>query len=194
MAFQARKLRSAPLIKVKLDGVEVMPRMEAIRAEAASARMVIDPNEGWTLSELALYVQDLKRLGVEMIEQPVLASEDSGLADFDSPIPICADESCHTLADLHKLVGKYHMINIKLDKTGGLTEALSLARAAQNTNLKIMIGCMIATSLAMAPAFLLGHFAEFVDLDGPLFLKKDRADGLKFESGFIYPPITRLWG
>ena len=194
MALQARKLRSEQLIKVKLDQFDVIPRMEAIRAEMPSARIIIDPNEGWTISELARYVQDLKRLDVEMIEQPVLASEDSGLVDFNSPIPICADESCHTVAQLNKLLGKYDMINIKLDKTGGLTEALSLIRAAQNINLKIMIGCMIATSLAMAPALLLGNFAEFVDLDGPLLLKKDRASGMKFGCGLIYPSTASLWG
>ena len=194
MAMQARDLKSEPLIKVKLDRVDVISRMEAIRGEAPSARIIVDPNEGWTISELARYVQDLKRLDVEMIEQPVLASEDYCLVDFDSPIPICADESCHTLKDLQMLVDKYDVINVKLDKTGGLTEALLLVRAAQKINFKIMIGCMIATSLAMAPALLLSHFAEFIDLDGPLLLKKDRVDGLKFDSGVIYPSIPRLWG
>ena len=133
-------------------------------------------------------------MGVEMIEQPVPADADASLLDYESPIPICADEACHTVTDLPGLVGKYQMINIKLDKTGGLTEALFLARAAEQIGMEIMVGCMVATSLAMAPAILLGQFASFLDLDGPLFLKGDRPDALIFENGRVHPPPTALWG
>ena len=143
---------------------------------------------------LADFAPKLARLGVEMIEQPVPAGDDAGLVDYEFPVPICADEACHTVVDLPELVGKYQMINIKLDKTGGLTEALFLARAAETIGMKIMVGCMVATSLAMAPAILLGHMAEFLDLDGPLLLKDDRPDGLKFENGLIHPPTPALWG
>lgn len=194
MGAQARALASSPLIKVKLDDTDVVERLEAVRAEAPTSRLIIDPNEGWSVSALANYAPELVRLGVEMIEQPVPTGNDAGLADFESPIPICADEACHTVADLPGLVGKYQMINIKLDKTGGLTEALFLARAAEQVGMGIMVGCMVATSLAMAPATLLGGFAEFLDLDGPLLLKEDRPDGLTFEDGLIHPPKPELWG
>ena len=194
MAAQAAELAASPLIKVKLDAVDVMARMEAVRAGAPDARLIIDPNEGWSLDMLADFAPKLARLGVEMIEQPVPAGDDAGLVDYESPVPICADEACHTVVDLPELVGKYQMINIKLDKTGGLTEALFLARAAETIGMKIMVGCMVATSLAMAPAILLGHMAEFLALDGPLLLKDDRPDGLKFENGLIHPPTPALWG
>lgn len=194
MAARARELAASPLIKVKLDNADVMPRMEAVRAGAAASRLIIDPNESWSVPELAAYAPELARLGVEMIEQPVPAGDDAGLADFRSPIPICADEACHTAADLPGLAGKYQMINIKLDKTGGLTEALLLARAAKQAGMGVMVGCMVATSLAMAPATLLGGFADFLDLDGPLLLKEDRPDGLVFSGGLVHPPSPQLWG
>ena len=194
MGAAADRLKSAPLIKVKLDGELVMERMQAIHDNAPSARLIIDPNEGWTINQLKEFAPKLDRLGVEMIEQPVAAEGDDGLAGFISPIPICADEACHTSADLTDLVGKYQMVNIKLDKTGGLTEALALAEAATHAGFGIMIGCMIGTSLAMAPAVLLGGYAKFVDLDGPLLLKHDRKGGLRFESGNVYPPEADLWG
>ncbi len=194
MAADAAALADAPLIKVKLDAELVLDRMQAVRAGAPSARLIIDPNEGWSMQQLAEWAPQLHGLGVEMIEQPLPADDDAGLADFISPVPICADEACHTVADLPGLVGKYEMINIKLDKTGGLSEALFLARAAEQVGMKIMVGCMVATSLAMAPALLLGCFAEFLDLDGPLLLKEDRPDGLKFENGLVHPPDVALWG
>ena len=194
MEAQARELSTAPLIKVKLNRDDVVPRMEAVRAAASGAQLIVDPNEGWTIDELRGFLPELQRLGVEMIEQPVPADADAGLEDYDWPIPICADEACHTVADLPGLVGKYQMINIKLDKTGGLTEALFLARAAERIGMQIMVVCMVATSLAMAPAVLLGKFAKFLDLDGPLFLEKDRRDSLIFENGQVHPPSAALWG
>ena len=194
MAEAAERLKSAPLIKVKLDGQLVMERMQAVRAQAPSSRLIIDPNEGWTIDQLKDVAAKLADLGVEMIEQPIPAGSDSGLAAYDPPIPICADEACHTSSDLEALKGKYQMVNIKLDKTGGLTEALKLAQAATDGGFGIMIGCMIGTSLAMAPAVLLGGYAEFVDLDGPLLLKQDRKGGLLFESGNVYPSEPNLWG
>jgi len=194
MGEEARDLDGMPLIKVKLDGDDVLARMGAIRAGAPSARLIVDPNEGWSVAQLADLMRPLADMGVEMIEQPVPASDDAGLADIDHLIPICADEACHTSVDLPGLVGKYDMINIKLDKTGGLSEALFLARAAEVAGFKIMVGCMVATSLAMAPAMVLGGFADFLDLDGPLLLKDDRPEGLIFDEGYIHPPTPELWG
>jgi L-Ala-D/L-Glu epimerase len=194
MAQSANRLKAAPLLKVKLDGQLVMERMQAIHDNAPSSRLIIDPNEGWTLEQLKEFAPKLADLGVEMIEQPIPAGSDDGLSGYSSPVPVCADEACHTSADLPGLVGKYQMVNIKLDKTGGLTEALKLATEARDLGFSIMIGCMVGTSLAMAPAVLLGGFAEFVDLDGPLLLKQDRQGGLRFEEGNVHPPEASLWG
>jgi len=194
MGRMAGELAGAPLIKVKLDDRHVIERVTAVRRGAPEARLIIDPNEAWGLDILSGVVPQLAEMGVEMIEQPLPAHADDGLAAFDSPIPLCADEACHTLGDLPGLQGKYGMINVKLDKTGGLTEAIDLARAAESAGFKIMVGCMVGTSLAMAPAALLCSFAEFVDLDGPLLLQQDRPEGLHFENGRIYPPGPGLWG
>ena len=194
MATAAKRLSKAPLIKVKLDAELITERMQAIHDNAPNARLIIDPNEGWTFDQLKAVAPALVKMGVEMIEQPLPADDDEGLWEYDSPITLCADESCHTKDDLQSLVGKYQMVNIKLDKTGGLTEALELAKSAEIRNLGVMIGCMVGTSLAMAPAMLLASVAEFVDLDGPLLLKKDRELGLKFENGLVHPPKAQLWG
>ncbi len=194
MADAAKRLRRAPLIKVKLDAQLVIERTQAVHDNAPDARLIIDPNEGWTTELLQGVAPKLKELRVEMIEQPVPADADDGLLAYDCPIPLCADEACHTKEGLHKLVGKYQMINIKLDKTGGLTEALALARAAKDLRFEIMIGCMVGTSLAMAPATLLAGFATFVDLDGPLLMKQDRQPGLRFQAGYVEPPTADLWG
>jgi len=194
MATAAKRLSKAPLIKVKLDAELITERMQAIHDNAPNARLIIDPNEGWTFDQLKAVAPALVKMGVEMIEQPLPADDDEGLWEYDSPITLCADESCHTKDDLQSLVGKYQMVNIKLDKTGGLTEALELAKSAEILNLGVMIGCMVGTSLAMAPAMLLASVAEFVDLDGPLLLKKDRELGLKFENGLVHPPKAQLWG
>ena len=194
MAAAAARLSRNPLIKVKLDAENVVERMRVVRRNAPEARLIIDPNESWDLDLLYDIVQVLAELGVEMIEQPLPAAADDGLEEFTSPVPLCADESCHTAADLERLRGKYQMINIKLDKSGGLSEALALARGATEAGFEIMIGCMVATSLAMAPAMVLAPFARFVDLDGPLLLERDRDLGLKFSNGKIYPPGPGLWG
>ena len=194
MRQAAEELAGAPLIKVKLDDREITERIRAVRRGAPEARLIVDPNEAWDLDILTGVAPELAELGVEMIEQPLPAHADDDLAVFDSPISLCADEGCHTCSDLPDLNSKYGMINIKLDKTGGLTEAIDLARAAKAAGFKIMVGCMVGTSLAMAPAALLGPFAEFVDLDGPLLLQQDRPNGLYFENGRVYPPGPGLWG
>lgn len=194
MAAAAAEKTSAKLIKIKLDSEHVVRRVAAVREAAPDARLIVDPNEGWTIGILRDVAAPLAELGVEMLEQPLPADDDDGLADFDSPIPICADESCHTAEKLHTLAGKYQIVNIKLDKTGGLTSALRLADAAHTAGFGIMVGCMVGTSLAMAPATLIAPFARFVDLDGPLLLKEDRPEGLSFEGGLIHPPEPALWG
>ncbi len=194
MGTSAKELAHAPLLKVKLGPDNVVTSMAAIRENAPSSRLIVDPNEGWTMDILREVAQPLADLGVEMLEQPLPAGDDDGLEGFDSPIPLCADESCHTADGLPALKQKYRFINIKLDKTGGLTEALHLARAARELDFKIMVGCMVGTSLAMAPATLLGAYAEFVDLDGPLLMKQDRENGLDFTDGKVSLPDKDLWG
>jgi len=194
MAAAASRLSRNPLIKVKLDAKNVAKRMRVVRKNAPDARLIIDPNESWDLDLLCDVVQVLAELDVEMIEQPLPAAADDGLEEFTWPMPLCADESCHTTDDLERLRGKYQMVNIKLDKSGGLSEALALTRAATEAGFGIMVGCMVATSLAMAPALVLAPFARFLDLDGPLLLERDRELGLTFTDGKIYPPGPGLWG
>jgi len=151
-------------------------------------------DRGWTREDLVTLTPPLARLGVALIEQPLKADDDSFLAGFQSPVPLCADESCHIRADLPRLTGRYSHINIKLDKAGGLTEALALAREAQSRGLHLMVGCMVSTSLAMAPASLLAGMAEFTDLDGPLLLAHDREPGMTYEGDLLYPAARELWG
>jgi len=194
MAEAAAERAGAKLLKVKLDSERVVTRMAAVREAAPEARLIVDPNEGWDIAILRDVAGPLSDLGVEMLEQPLPADKDDDLAGFESPIPICADESCHTAEKLHRLAGKYQIVNIKLDKTGGLTAALRLADAAHTAGFGIMVGCMVGTSLAMAPATLLTPAAQFVDLDGPLLLREDRPDGLDFTDGMIHPPSAALWG
>jgi L-Ala-D/L-Glu epimerase len=194
MGARAGELAGAPLLKIKMDASDIEKRLDAIRSAAPKARLVIDPNEGWDVALLKAKVGYLADIGVEMLEQPVPASADDGLTGFQSPVPLCADEALHTAADLEKLVGKYDMVNIKLDKTGGLTEALVLKKRATELGFGIMVGCMVGTSLAMAPAVLVAQGAKIVDLDGPLLLKKDRSPGLDFQGGMIHPPRPELWG
>ncbi|MBL8659447.1 MAG: L-Ala-D/L-Glu epimerase [Rhodospirillales bacterium] len=182
-----------PLLKIKLGADEVAERVAAVRAAAPGARLIVDANEGWTLAALERLVRPLEDLGVEMIEQPLPAGQDTDLAGLSSPIILCADESCHGVADLDRLAG-YGMVNVKLDKTGGLTGALELVAAARARGLAVMIGCMVATSLAMAPATLLTAGAEIVDLDGPLWLSRDRDPSLRYAEGRVYPPPPSLWG
>ena len=183
-----------PLLKLKLSGEGDLERVAAVRSGAPDARLIVDANEGWTADLYQAFVPELQRLGVEMIEQPLPAGADGVLAQMARPVPVCADESCHDRASLATLVGRYDMVNIKLDKSGGLTEALALRQAAEAVGLRIMVGCMLATSLAMAPALLVAQGVAVVDLDGPLLLERDRPHGLNFEQGMIHPPEPPLWG
>jgi L-alanine-DL-glutamate epimerase-like enolase superfamily enzyme len=194
MGEAAAHHRSRPLLKLKLTGAGDVERVAAVRRNAPQARLIVDVNEGWTVAHFAELSPALAALGVELIEQPLPAGEDDALAELPHPIPVCADEACHTAADLDRLAGKYDAINIKLDKTGGLTEALALADAARERGFKIMVGCMIGTSLAMAPAMLVAQQASVVDLDAPLLLASDRHPGLRYEGSTVYPPEAALWG
>lgn len=182
------------LLKLKIAGAGDLERVAAVRAAAPEARLIADANEGWSLDDLVRFAPELARLGVALIEQPLKADEDTALLSFKSLVPLCADESCHTRADLPRLAGRYSHINVKLDKAGGLTEAAALCLAARAQGLKLLVGCMVSTSLAMAPACLLAGFAEFVDLDGPLLLARDRESALRYEGDRLYPPAPELWG
>ncbi len=192
-AAAARHARR-PLLKVKLGTPDDMARLEAVRAGAPKARIIVDANEGWTAGIYADLAPHLVRLGVELVEQPLPAGADDALAEIARPLPVCADESCHDRATLPGLKGKYDMVNIKLDKTGGLTEALALRDAARAEGYGIMVGCMVGSSLAMAPAVLLAQGAEVVDLDGPLLLAEDREVPLVYDEAGVHPPEAGLWG
>lgn len=183
-----------PLLKIKLGGEGDFSRLEAVRQGAPDAAIIVDANEGWTIETYKALAPDLVRLGVRMVEQPLPAGEDDGLLGLDRPLPVCADESCHDRASLAQLRGKYDMVNIKLDKTGGLTEALALKREAVAKGFDIMVGCMVASSLAMAPALLLATGARFVDLDGPLLIARDRPDPLIYDAAGVHPSRPELWG
>lgn len=177
------------LIKIKLDGTNVEPMLVAVREAAPEARIIVDANEAWSMDDLLFYLPAMIDARVALIEQPLPKGRDTELRSFDSPIPLCADESCHTSDDIDRLAGLYDAVNVKLDKTGGLTEAFRLRRAAEDRNLIVMIGCMVCTSLAIAPAFALVDGLEFIDLDGPLWLKQDRAGGCVLnEHGHLVPP------
>jgi L-alanine-DL-glutamate epimerase-like enolase superfamily enzyme len=182
------------VLKLKVAGAGDIERVEAVRRAAPAAQLIVDANEGWSEDDLARLVPPLAQLSVALIEQPLPAGRDDALHDFASPIPICADESCHTRADLPRLVGRYGVINVKLDKAGGLTEAITLTRAAQDMGFEIMLGCMVSTSLSMAPAVLLAPLARYVDLDGPLLLARDREPALTYDGNRIHPPGSELWG
>jgi L-alanine-DL-glutamate epimerase-like enolase superfamily enzyme len=186
--------RDRPLLKLKLTGDGDLERVRAVRRNAPQSRLIVDANEGWNERHLTEVMPALAEFGVELIEQPLPADDDDALLRVPHPIPVCADESCHTSADLDRLVGRYDAVNIKLDKTGGLTEALALADAATARGFKIMVGCMIGTSLAMAPAILIAQRATIVDLDAPLLLASDRAQGLRYDGSTLYPPEPALWG
>ncbi|MFE1598585.1 N-acetyl-D-Glu racemase DgcA [Methylobacterium sp. ID0610] len=194
MEAAARAAAARPLLKVKLGGEGDPARIAAVRRGAPAARLIVDANEAWRAPTLAENLAACAAAGVELIEQPLPADDDGALDGLPRSIPLCADESLHDTAGLDALVGRYDAINIKLDKAGGLTEALALARAARERGLTIMVGCMLGTSLAMAPAMLLSGFAAFVDLDGPLLLARDREPGLRFEGSTIHPPEPALWG
>ena len=194
MAAQAAAANRLPILKVKLKGAGDLERVHAVRVAAPDCRLIVDANESWSFEQLLQFAPRLADLGVELIEQPLPQGRDEALAGYRSPVPLCADESCLDTATLPGLVGRYQFVNIKLDKTGGLTEALRLERAAGAAGLGIMVGCMVGTSLAMAPAVLLAQRARFVDLDGPLLLARDREPGLAYHDGALSPPVPVLWG
>ncbi len=194
MRVAAAKHAHRPILKIKLGTPDDMPRLETVRAGAPKARIIVDANEGWTAEVYADLAPHLVRLGVGLVEQPLPAGADDALIGLDRPVPVCADESCHDRASLPDLKGKYDMVNIKLDKAGGLTEALALRDAARAEGFQIMVGCMVGTSLAMAPAVLLAQGAEVVDLDGPLLLAEDRDAPLRYDADGVHPPEPALWG
>jgi L-Ala-D/L-Glu epimerase len=194
MARNAAAAVARPLLKLKLGRDGDVERLQAIRDAVPNARLIVDANEGWTPANLGQMLEACATYKIELVEQPLPAHNDEALRGMPRNTIICADESAHGLKTLHELKGKYDAINIKLDKTGGLTEALALAHAAKQQNFKIMVGCMLATSLAMAPAFLLAQLANYVDLDGPLLLAKDRDPGFTFEGSLMLPPPAELWG
>jgi L-Ala-D/L-Glu epimerase len=195
MADAAAAAVDLPILKLKLCGENGdLARVEAVRSVAPNARLLIDANESWSPHHYRNMVSALKQLGVELIEQPFPANADDVLETLDHPIPVCADESCHTTADLPRLKNRYEAINIKLDKTGGLTEALQLYQRARENHFKILIGCMVCTSLSIAPARLLANTADWIDLDGPLLLARDRDSGLAYQKGRIGLPTRDLWG
>ncbi len=194
MQAQAEKNAFRPLLKIKLGTPDDMPRLDAVRAGAPKSTIIIDANEGWSAEVYADLAPHLVRLGVALVEQPLPAGEDDALIGMERPVPVCADESCHDRASLPNLKGKYDVVNIKLDKTGGLTEALELRKAALTEGYKVMVGCMVGSSLAMAPATLLAQGAMMTDLDGPLLLAEDRKQPLNFDDAGIHPPTADLWG
>ena len=194
MAEQASANRSRPLLRLELGGDGVIERVRAVRQAAPAARLIVDANEGWNERQLREFMPALIDCRVGLIEQPLPAGADDALARLASPIPICADESCRTVADLDRLDGKYAAVNIKLGKVGGLTEALALAAEAKRRGLRIMVGGGIGTSLGVAPALLVAQQAEIVDLDGPLRLALDRGAGLRYDGSTIHPADPKLWG
>ena len=194
MGRAAARHAAMPLLKLKVTGEGDLDRIRAVRANAPGARLIVDANEGWTAPMLDALLPAFAALGVEMVEQPLPAADDGALAGRRFALPLCADESCHTRADLPRLAGRYRMVNVKLDKTGGLTEALALAAEARAMGLRLMVGCMVGTSLAMAPAALLAGGADYVDLDGPLLLARDRTPGLCYDGAALQPPEPALWG
>ena len=195
-AMQAQAALNAfrPLLKIKLGTPDDMPRLEAVRRGAPQSRIIVDANEGWSAEVYLDLAPHLLRLGVELVEQPLPTAEDDALLGLERILPICADESCHDSSSLADMQGKYDFANIKLDKTGGLTEALALRDAARASGFGIMVGCMVGSSLAMAPATLVAQGAAFTDLDGPLLLAEDRDQPLKFDAAGVHPPVAALWG
>jgi L-alanine-DL-glutamate epimerase-like enolase superfamily enzyme len=194
MAEAARKATESPLLKVKLGGDGDPERLHAIRAAVPKARLVVDANEGWSEQNFVANMRACKETSVELVEQPLPAGADDFLREAARAVPVCADESAHVTADLDRLTGKYDAVNVKLDKTGGLTEALDLAREARRRGFRLMVSCMVGTSLGMAPAILVAQEADFVDLDGPLWLARDRVPGLRYSGGMVSPPEPALWG
>lgn len=194
MAASARALSGRPVIKVKVGGEDDEERIWAVAQAAPDSRIILDANEGWTDDNVAENIAAAAALGIALIEQPLPAGRDGKLRHIARPVPICADESVHATNDIEALVGLYDAVNIKLDKAGGLTEALLLRDKARQCGLSIMVGCMVGTSLAMAPAVLLAQGADYVDLDGPLLLARDRDPGLHYQGSLVSPPQAALWG
>jgi L-alanine-DL-glutamate epimerase-like enolase superfamily enzyme len=194
MAAAAAAAAVRPLLKVKLGGAGDPDRIDAVRRAAPGAELIVDANEGWNAGNLAANLAACAAAGVTLVEQPLPAAADEALATIARPIPVCADESVHDRASLAGLVGKYDAVNIKLDKAGGLTEALALAAEAEAKGFMLMVGCMISTSLSIAPALLVAQRARVVDLDGPLLLARDRTNGLRFEGSTVHPATPDLWG
>ena len=194
MRAQAAKNAWRPLLKIKLGTPDDMPRLEAVRAGAPASAIIVDANEGWSAEVYADLAPHLLRLGVQLVEQPLPAGADDALAGLERPVPVCADESCHDRSSLAGLKGKYDVINIKLDKTGGLSEALALRREGLALGFGVMVGCMVGSSLAMAPATLVAQGARIVDLDGPLLLARDRDVPLLYDEKGVHPPEAALWG
>ncbi len=195
MAEAAARAARRPMLKLKLGGGgDDLERVRAVRATAPRTRLIVDANEGWDLATLKSLAPELAKLDVRLIEQPLPASGDAELEGYDCPAPLCADESLHSRAELSACIGRYAAVNIKLDKAGGLTEALALAAEARAAGMMIMVGSMVATSLSMAPALILAQGADFVDLDGPLLLAEDRRPGLGYLGSMIEPPAPELWG
>ncbi len=194
MREQAAKHAFRPLLKIKLGTPDDMARLEAVRAGAPESAIIVDANEGWSAEVYTDLAPHLVRLGVMLVEQPLPAGEDEALIGMQRPVPVCADESCHDCSSLPKLKGKYDIVNIKLDKTGGLTEAIKLKAAAEAEGYGVMVGCMVGSSLAMAPAVLIAQGVAYTDLDGPLLLAEDRDKPLKFDDAGVHPPSAALWG
>jgi L-Ala-D/L-Glu epimerase len=195
MGLAAQKSAHRPLLKIKLGGAnEDQDRLMSVRENAPLSTLIVDANEGWNEKTLPFYMALCEKAKVALIEQPLPAGQDQRLTSLKRAIPLCADESAHDRAHLDEIAERYDVINIKLDKTGGLTEALLLAELAHEKGLSIMIGCMVGTSLSMAPALCLASKAKFVDLDGPLLLAQDRSDGLHYEGSIVFPPSPALWG
>jgi L-Ala-D/L-Glu epimerase len=194
MGANARRNAHRPLLKLKVSGPDDLARIRAVRENAPGARLIVDANEGWRATDVERLAPQLGALGVELIEQPLPAADDGALASVKRVVTVCADESCHGLDTLDSLADKYDAINVKLDKTGGLTEALAVAREAERRGLAVMVGCMIATSLSMAPALLVAQQARYADIDGPLLLARDRVPGLRYEGSLVHPAPPELWG
>ena len=194
MQVQAAQNAARPLLKIKLGTPDDMARLEAVRRGAPDSRIIVDANEGWSAEVYADLAPHLIRLGVQMVEQPMPAGADDMLGEIARPLPVCADESCHDRTSLPALCGKYDMVNIKLDKTGGLTEALALKGDSIAQGYGVMVGCMVGSSLAMAPATILAQGVAFTDLDGPLLLAEDRAEPLIFDAAGVHAPTAGLWG
>jgi L-Ala-D/L-Glu epimerase / N-acetyl-D-glutamate racemase len=190
----AAKLAGNPWIKIKVNGADPLEAVKAVRRGAPLARLVVDANQSWSVADVRAYAPELASLGVSLLEQPVAVGQDDDLAGLECPVPICADESLQTVADLPRLIGRYDFINIKLDKTGGLTAALDLARAARNAGLRLMSGCMAGSSLSMAPAMVLGQVCEINDLDAAWLLAEDWPGGIVYEQGVMRPPWPEFWG